>query len=188
MILYVGLGNPGPTYEKTRHNIGFRVIDNLLKEYFTNARAISKSSFDGELYRQGDTFLLKPLTFMNLSGDSIKAVVSFYKISISEIVVFHDDIDLPLGTIRYKVGGSSGGHNGLKSIDSEVGNDYLRVRLGVGKPARKSEVVSYVLNSFKDEEEEIVEKMVNFCTKVAIEIPKLSLNELKSKYSLKGGQ
>ncbi len=187
-MLYVGLGNPGPTYEKTRHNIGFRVIDNLLKYHFPNSKEISKKSFEGELYRDGDIFLLKPLTYMNLSGRSIKAIMNFYKIPISQLIVFHDDIDLPLGTIRYKVGGSSGGHNGLKSIDSEVGNEYLRVRLGVGKPQRKSEVVSYVLNPFEEKEEEVVEKMLTFVGDVAVKIPNLSLNELKSRYSLKGGQ
>jgi PTH1 family peptidyl-tRNA hydrolase len=183
MTLYVGLGNPGPTYEKTRHNIGFRVIDRLVAE--TGARNISKSSFEGELYRAGNRFFLKPLTFMNLSGKSVQAVMRFYKISLEELVVIHDDIDLPLGTVRYKVGGSPGGHNGLKSIDALVGREYLRVRLGVGKPERKSEVVSYVLSPFTPEEEPQVEAIVAFAAEVCLKIPELSLDALKSRYSRK---
>ncbi|WP_292655402.1 aminoacyl-tRNA hydrolase [Nitratifractor sp.] len=184
MTLYVGLGNPGPTYAKTRHNIGFRVIDRLVAE--TGARDISKKSFEGHLYREGDRFFLKPLTFMNLSGRSVKAVMDFYKIPLEDLVVIHDDIDLSLGTLRYKVGGSSGGHNGLKSIDAAVGGDYLRLRIGVGKPARKSEVVSYVLSPFTEQEEVIVEKVVEAATDAALKVPTISLNELKSRYTLKG--
>jgi len=185
MTLYVGLGNPGPTYETTRHNIGFRVIDRLVAE--TGARNISKSSFEGELHRFGNRFFLKPLTFMNLSGKSVRAVMDFYKIPLEDLVVIHDDIDLPLGTVRYKVGGSSGGHNGLKSIDTLVGREYLRVRLGVGKPERKSQVVSYVLSPFAPEEEPVVEEIVEFVAGVCLRIPALDLNELKSRYSRKAG-
>jgi len=184
VTLYVGLGNPGPTYEKTRHNIGFRVIDRLVTG--TGARNISKRSFDGELYRQRDLLFLKPLTFMNLSGRSVKAVMDFFKIPLEDLVVIHDDIDLPLGTIRYKVGGGSGGHNGLKSIDESVGREYLRMRIGVGKPTRKSEVVSYVLSPFTPEEEKKVERLVAYAAEVALKIPRLSLEELKSRYTLKG--
>jgi len=183
MTLYVGLGNPGPTYEKTRHNIGFRVIDRLVVE--TGARDISKKTFQGELYRQGNLFFLKPLTFMNLSGQSVRAVMSFFKISLEDLVVIHDDIDLPLGTVRYKVGGSPGGHNGLRSIDAEVGKEYLRVRLGVGKPAHKGRVSNYVLSPFSPEEEEVVARIVAFAAEVCLKIPDLELNELKSLYSLK---
>jgi len=183
MTLYVGLGNPGPTYEKTRHNIGFRVIDRLVAK--TGARDISKKTFQGELYRQGNLFFLKPLTFMNLSGQSVRAVMNFFKISLEDLVVIHDDIDLPLGTVRYKVGGSPGGHNGLRSIDAEVGKEYLRVRLGVGKPPHKSQVSSYVLSPFDSKEEEIVERITAFVAEVCLKIPQLPLNELKSRYSLK---
>ncbi len=183
MTLYVGLGNPGPTYEKTRHNIGFRVIDRMVAE--TAARNISKNSFEGELYRAGDRFFLKPMTFMNLSGKSVQSVMRFYKIPLEDLVVIHDDIDLPLGTIRYKVGGSPGGHNGLKSIDALVGKEYLRVRLGVGKPARKSEVVSYVLSPFTPAEEVRVGEIVAFAAEVCLKIPELSLELLKSRYSRK---
>ncbi len=184
MTLYVGLGNPGPAYEKSRHNIGFRVIDHLISQI--GAKAISKKRFEGELYRKGDLLLLKPLTFMNLSGRSVKAVKDFFKIALEDIVVIHDDIDLALGTIRYKLGGGAGGHNGLRSIDEYIGKEYLRVRIGVGKPARKSEVASYVLSAFDNQEEHRVEEIIAYAAKVALKIPQLSLEELKSRYSLKG--
>jgi len=183
MTLYVGLGNPGPAYEKTRHNIGFRVIDRLVEE--TGARDISKKTFQGELYRQESLLFLKPHTYMNLSGQSVRAVMNFFKIPSEDLVVIHDDIDLPLGTIRYKVGGSPGGHNGLKSIDALVGRDYLRVRLGVGKPRYKGQVVDYVLSPFSREEEVKVEEIVKFAADVCLKIPELDLNILKSRYSLK---
>jgi PTH1 family peptidyl-tRNA hydrolase len=183
MTLYVGLGNPGPTYEKTRHNIGFRVIDRLVET--TGARDISKKAFDGELFRRGDLFFLKPLTFMNLSGRSVRVVMHFFKIPLEDLVVIHDDIDLPLGAVRYKVGGSPGGHNGLRSVDTEVGSDYLRIRLGVGKPPHKNQVASYVLSPFSVEEEGTVEEVIAFAAEVALLIPRLELSELKSRYTRK---
>ena len=183
MVLLVGLGNPTKKYEHTRHNIGFRVIDALVEKY--QARDISKLSFEGELYRFSNTLLLKPQTFMNLSGKSVRAVMQFYKVDLESIVVFHDDIDLALGAVRFKRGGSSGGHNGLKSIDSLIGKEYLRVRIGVGKPERKSEVASYVLSSFEGSEEERVEKIIFYLTDISDKIIELPLNELKSRYTLK---
>jgi PTH1 family peptidyl-tRNA hydrolase len=122
---------------------------------------------------------------MNLSGKSVQAVMNFFKIPLEDLVVIHDDIDLPLGTVRYKIGGSPGGHNGLKSIDATVGREYLRVRLGVGKPPHKGQVADYVLSPFLPEEEPTVERIVAFAAEVCLKIPALSLNELKSRYSLK---
>jgi PTH1 family peptidyl-tRNA hydrolase len=183
MILYVGLGNPGPTYSRTRHNVGFRVIDALVS--ITGAGIISKKSFEGELYRYGNLLFLKPFTYMNLSGKSVRNVMDFYKISIDNLVVIHDDIDLPLGTIRYKRGGGNGGHNGLRSIDESVGKEYLRVRIGIGKPDCKGQVVSYVLSPFAGQEEEKVEKMVKYAADVCLKLPNLSLEELRSRFSLK---
>ena len=155
MKLIVGLGNPGKEYEKNRHNIGFLVIDYLVNKF--NASKIS-SKFKGELYKAGDYLFLKPLTFMNLSGESVRAVKDFYKIDNDDIIVIHDDIDLSVGALKFKKGGSSGGHNGLKSIDKHIGNDYWRIRVGVGRPERKEQVVSYVLSDFKDDELECIEK------------------------------
>ena len=153
--LVVGLGNPGIEYKKNRHNIGFLVVDYLIDEF--NASKVS-SKFKGELYKIGDYFFLKPLTFMNLSGESVRIVKDFYKIDNDDIIVIHDDIDLGVGALKFKKGGSSGGHNGLKSIDKNIGNDYWRVRIGVGRPERKEQVVSYVLSDFKKSELECIEK------------------------------
>ena len=155
MKLIVGLGNPGKEYEKNRHNIGFLAVDYLIDEF--NASKIS-SKFKGELYKNGNYLFLKPLTFMNLSGESVRGVKDFYKIDNDDIIVIHDDIDLNIGALKFKKGGSSGGHNGLKSIDKHIGNDYWRVRIGVGRPERKEEVVNYVLSNFSNEELSCIEK------------------------------
>jgi len=147
-LLIVGLGNPGSAYEGTRHNVGFLVIDALLGRHRTEA--IKKASFEGELYKFGPHFLLKPMTYMNLSGRSIAAVRNFYKID--DVVVIHDDLDLPFGALRFKHGGGHGGHNGLKSTDISISREYLRVRMGIGKPEDKSKVADWVLSRFREAE------------------------------------
>jgi len=147
-MLIVGLGNPGSAYAKNRHNIGFMVIDEFIRR--NSAQKLSSSSFNGELFKFSNHFLLKPLTYMNLSGRSILAVKKFYKID--DVVVIHDDLDLPFGTLRFKYGGGHGGHNGLKSTDEMIGRGYARVRLGIGKPEHKGEVASYVLSDFNEVE------------------------------------
>ncbi len=148
-MLIVGLGNPGSAYASTRHNIGFMVIDELCQRH--RVQNISKSSFEGELFKMGSHFLLKPQTYMNLSGRSILAVKHFYKID--EVIVIHDDLDLPFGALRFKVGGGHGGHNGLKSADAAIGAEYTRVRMGIGKPEHKSQVADYVLHPFNADEQ-----------------------------------
>ena len=178
MKLFVGLGNPTPAYANTRHNIGWRVIDELVERY--SASSISKSSFNGELYRSKDLLFLKPLTYMNLSGKSVLPVKNFFKIELKDIIVIHDDIDLPFGALKYKIGGGHGGHNGLKSIDSAIGKDYLRVRMGVGKPQFKSQVADFVLSPFSKEEEELIPKWVDYCANVCQKIPNEPLDIIKS--------
>ncbi|QCI27989.1 aminoacyl-tRNA hydrolase [Caminibacter pacificus] len=178
MKLIVGLGNPGSKYEKNRHNIGFLAVDYLIKEF--NATKLS-SKFKGELYKSDEYLFLKPTTYMNLSGESVRLVKDFYKIENDDIIVIHDDIDLKLGALRFKKGGGSGGHNGLKSIDANIGNDYWRVRIGVGRPERKEMVVSYVLSDFEDEELECLEKLFPLI-KEAIK----DIKNAPSRYSKKG--
>ena len=183
MTLFVGLGNPGSQYENTRHNIGFKVIDRLIEDF--GARDISKTSFEGKLYRSANTFFLKPTTYMNLSGKCLIAVKNFFKIDLDEIIVIHDDIDLPFGAVRFKKGGGHGGHNGLRSCDTLVGKEYLRVRVGVGKPEHKSQVADYVLHDFSDEEQKVLKRVIDHVTEAAKALLHDELNEVRSKYSLK---
>jgi len=183
MTLFVGLGNPGSQYENTRHNIGFRVIDKLVND--SSARDISKTSFQGKLNRASNLLFLKPQTFMNLSGKSLQAVKQFYKVDLDEIIVIHDDIDLPFGSVRFKRGGGNGGHNGLKSIDTYITKEYLRVRIGVGKPEHKSQVSDYVLHDFSDEETKSLDKLIAHVAEACKLLVSEALNEVKSKYSLK---
>ncbi len=180
-MLIVGLGNPGPNYEKTRHNIGFMVIDELIKR--TNAQKLSSSSFKGDLYKFSDHFLLKPLTFMNLSGESIQAVKNFYKID--EVVVIHDDLDLPFGTLRFKFGGGHGGHNGLRSTDEKISKDYIRVRMGIGKPEHKSQVSSFVLSDFNEDESKHLKEWISQACASIEYMQENSLDDVSSKYTIK---
>ena len=149
MLLLVGLGNPGPTYAENRHNIGFMAIDAIARRH---ALPPFRKRFNG-LLTEGtidgqSVILLKPQTFMNKSGDSVAGPVRFYKLKPKDVVVFHDDLDLQPGKIRVKSGGGHGGHNGLRSIDSHLGRDYRRVRLGIGHPGDKDRVHGYVLHDF----------------------------------------
>lgn len=145
MTLVAGLGNVGVQYELTRHNVGFMLVDLLLKE-LPNSQ-ISGAKFKGELFKTEFGLFLKPSTFMNSSGTSVFAVSEYFKCG--RLIVIHDDIDLNLGALRFKKGGGNGGHNGLKSIDALCGSDYERVRVGVGKGAN---VLSYVLGKFSSDE------------------------------------
>ncbi len=183
MILFVGLGNPTKEYENTRHNIGFMVIDHLISYY--KASLISKTKFYGELYKYNQNLFLKPTTYMNLSGQSVLAVCNFFKPD--EVVVIHDDIEISLGSVRIKKGGSSGGHNGIKSIDSVIGNDYIRLRLGVGFPKNKDEVVNFVLGKFSKEELNCVQKIIHYSKEALEALTKESLEDVIIKYTSKKG-
>jgi PTH1 family peptidyl-tRNA hydrolase len=183
MLLLVGLGNPGIQYEDTRHNIGFKVIDKLVNDF--GARDVSKNSFYGELFKFNQILFLKPSTFMNLSGKSLIAVKNFYKIELEDIIVVHDDIDLPFSALRFKQGGGHGGHNGLRSIDATIGKDYIRVRMGVGKPEHKSQVADYVLHNFSQDEGEILDEWIAHTVTAIKELEEHDLNYVKSRYSLK---
>ena len=161
MYLVVGLGNPGAQYVDTRHNIGFIAADEIFRRFKFSS---FKNKFDG-LVAEGQiagekVLLLKPQTYMNLSGNAVVKAAMFYKILPDEIIVIHDDMDLNVGQMKAKCGGGAGGHNGLKSIDSHVTPNYNRIRIGVGHPAgRGPEVVDYVLGRFSKAEEQILEKI-----------------------------
>jgi PTH1 family peptidyl-tRNA hydrolase len=160
MLLFVGLGNPGRAYARNRHNIGFMAAAAIARRHgFASPRA----RFSGEV-REGAiagarVLLLEPHTFMNDSGRAVGEAARFLKIDLADIVVFHDELDLAPAKCRVKVGGGNAGHNGLRSITAHMGNDYKRVRLGIGHPGDKSLVHSYVLNDFAKSEEPWVEAL-----------------------------
>jgi len=183
MTLFVGLGNPSATYEDNRHNIGFKVIDSLINHF--KARDVSKNSFLGTLYKSDNLLFLKPTTYMNLSGKSLITVKNFYKIDINNIIVIHDDLDLPFGAVRFKNGGGNGGHNGLKSIDSVIGKEYIRVRMGIGKPEYRSQVADFVLSDFSQEENKDLDRWIEHTTIASKLIIDENLEKIKSKYTLK---
>lgn len=149
MKLFVGLGNPGPKYAGNRHNIGFMALDRIAADHGFGPW---KAAFKGELSegRLGSekVLLLKPMTFMNLSGDAVRAVMDFYKLTPDQITVFHDELDLAPGKCRVKQGGGHAGHNGLRSIHAHIGEAYGRIRLGIGHPGHKDAVAAYVLHDF----------------------------------------
>lgn len=160
--LFVGLGNPGDKYEKTRHNAGFWWIDAIAAQ--TNSRLTADAKMFGlvgKLNPALDKWLLKPTTFMNLSGKAVAALANYYKISPAEILVIHDELDLPAGSSKLKLGGGHGGHNGLKDIHAALGTaNYWRLRIGIGHPGERNEVVNYVLKPpLKDEQAAIDESL-----------------------------
>ncbi len=180
-MLIVGLGNPGSTYAHTRHNIGFMVIDELVRR--TSATPISKASFEGELFKHKENYYLKPMTFMNLSGRSIIAVKNFYKID--KVLVIHDDLDLPFGALRFKFAGGHGGHNGLKSTDEAISKEYARVRMGIGKPFHKGEVSSFVLAPFSSDETKHLEKWIAHAADAIMKLETMNFDDVSSQYSIK---
>lgn len=188
MKLIVGLGNPGEKYDKTRHNIGFEVIDALAKKYdVTNFR----EKFQGEIgefsIKDEKIFLLKPTTYMNLSGNSVGEVMKFYKMDAAEdLIVVYDDMDLKSGQLKIKQKGSAGGHNGIKSIISHVGEDFFRVKCGIGKPSSREEVVNYVLGRFSKEEREEIDPLVETAMKASKSLATAkSVDKVIAKYNRK---
>ena len=161
-FIIAGLGNPGPKYQWTRHNAGFLFLDRLA--HLENL-AITRTSFSGLAgewqYRNKRLILLKPQTFMNLSGRSVMPALQFYKLPITSLIVVHDELDLPFGTARLKQGGGHGGHNGLRSIMEQLGKgDFIRLRIGIGKP-RQGDTSSYVLGNIPPAEMEILPRILD---------------------------
>jgi peptidyl-tRNA hydrolase, PTH1 family len=161
--LIVGLGNPGAEYAETRHNAGFRFLDVLLDA--TGGKLRSESRFTanaGKITMTGkDIWLLEPQTFMNHSGDAVAKFSHYYKIPAAEILVVHDELDLPPGAVRLKVGGGDGGHNGLSDITEKLGtSDYVRLRIGIGHPGNAAQVVSYVLKKAPEAEQTLIDAAI----------------------------
>lgn len=162
MKAVIGLGNPGLRYHNTKHNAGFMLLDHIVQEM----KLVYRNDFRGKMAEgrlEGEkVLLLKPYTYMNLSGLAVVQLAGFYKVSPHDILVIHDDLDLPLGRIRLRPKGSSGGHKGLKSIIAELGSqEFWRLKIGVGRPQEEGDIVSHVLSSFKKDEKVIIREALN---------------------------
>lgn len=186
MYLIVGLGNPEEDYSKTRHNMGFNVVNKLAEEYQIE---INKKKFDGLLgegiIEKQKVILLKPQTYMNLSGESIIQVVNFYKIPMQNICVIYDDIDTDIGKIRIRKKGSAGSHNGMKSVVQELQTEeFARIRVGIGKPEFKNDMINYVLGSIPEEEVKILDEGTTKAKEAAIEILKNGIDTAMNKYNV----
>ena len=176
MFLHVGLGNPGSEHKLDRHNVGFMAIDHLLNFYRINDTL--KKKFNGHYYKlsqkNGTIFFLKPQTFMNNSGRSVSSLIKFFSIKPSSVIVWHDEIDLDKGKIKVKFGGGHGGHNGIRDIIKHIGENFLRVRIGIGRPDNNLDPSKWVLSSFyKNEFDDWVNDLLSI---MASEVELLHLN------------
>lgn len=162
--LFVGLGNPDKQYIGNRHNIGFMAVDAIARAHdFSPFREKFRGLISEKTIGADKVFLFKPMTYMNNSGVPLSEMANFFKIPLAEIAVFHDELDLPAGKIRAKRGGGAAGHNGLRSIDQHMGQDYWRLRMGIGHPGEKHLVHSYVLQDFAKSDQEWLETMLDSC-------------------------
>ncbi len=173
MLLFVGLGNPGAKYAGNRHNIGFMAVDEIARVHRAGPW---RRRFQGEATEAvigGErAILLKPETYMNESGRAVGEAMRFFKIALADVIVFHDELDLPPAKLRMKLGGGNAGHNGLRSITALCGNDYRRVRMGIGHPGAKELVHAYVLNDFGKAERDWVEDLCRACADNADQLAK----------------
>ena len=185
MLLFVGLGNPNPNNLNNRHNVGFFVIDAINQKFKLSKQ---KPKFEGLLTTgkidEQKVFAIKPLTFMNSSGICIKELIEYFKINVKDVFVFHDDMDIDLGKVKVKFGGNSAGHNGIDSIDKNIGKNYSRVRIGIGRPIKNSEGADHVLENFSIDEKDGVEEV----TKNIIESLSILINKDLDLFSSKINQ
>ena len=185
MLLLVGLGNPNPNNTNNRHNVGFLVIDQINKKFKLSKQ---KPKFKGLLTTgeigEQKVYAIKPLTFMNSSGVCIKELIEYFKINVKDVFVFHDDMDIDLGKVKVKFGGNSAGHNGIDSIDKNIGKNYSRVRIGIGRPKKDSEGADHVLENFSIDEKDGVEDV----TKNIIESLSILINKDLDLFSSKINQ
>ena len=185
MLLLVGLGNPNPNNTNNRHNVGFFVIDQINKKFKLSKQ---KPKFKGLLttgeIEEQKVYAIKPLTFMNSSGVCVKELIEYFKINVKDVFVFHDDMDIDLGKVKVKFGGNSAGHNGIDSIDKNIGKNYSRVRIGIGRPIKNSEGADHVLENFSIDEKDGVEEV----TKNIIESLSILINKDLDLFSSKINQ
>ena len=185
MLLLVGLGNPNPNNTNNRHNVGFLVIDQINKKFKLSKQ---KPKFKGLLTTgeigEQKVYAIKPLTFMNSSGVCVRELIEYFKINVKDVFVFHDDMDIDLGKVKVKFGGNSAGHNGIDSIDKNIGKNYSRVRIGIGRPIKNSEGADHVLENFSIDEKDGVEEV----TKNIIESLSILINKDLDLFSSKINQ
>ena len=179
MYIIVGLGNPEEEYSNTRHNMGFDTINKIAQKYGIK---FSKTNFKG-IYGTGiiegeKVILLKPQTYMNLSGESIKEVIDFYKVSTENLIIIYDDIDIEPGIIKLRKTGGPGTHNGMKSVINKIGTEkFPRVRIGIGKPEYKGDLINYVIGKIPNEDKKILEKSTDLAKDAVIEIIKNGIDK-----------
>ena len=181
MKLFVGLGNPGAEYAFNRHNVGFMAVDAIAATHGFPAwrKRFQGLAAEGRLGRE-QVLLLKPQTYMNESGRSVGEAVRFYKLDLADVIVFHDELDLVPGKVRVKAGGGVAGHNGLRSITAHIGNDYVRVRIGIGHPGSKELVTHWVLNNFVKSDREWLEPLLGAIAKAAPELAEGASDKFQS--------
>jgi peptidyl-tRNA hydrolase, PTH1 family len=182
--LIVGLGNPGLQYIKNRHNIGFVVLDEIARRLSTSFLVKSNSHLAEARVGSGKIFLLKPQTFMNLSGNAIVPFMRFHKLEPSQVLVIHDDLDLPFGRLRVRTGGSSGGQNGVKHLSEQLGTDgFVRLKIGISRPPKDWSVPNWVLSNFAPEELPMLEKVIKVSADAAEIIAKDGAVEAQNKFN-----
>lgn len=182
--LIVGLGNPGKKYKANRHNIGFMAVDRLAHQHGISASKKEKRAIVGSGIIDGNPVILaKPQTFMNNSGDSVGPIANYYNIPSERVIVIHDELDIDFGSIRLRKKGGSGGHNGMKSIIQHIGNEFPRIRLGIGRPPGKMPVVAYVLQDFKSNDDIEVDIMLDNAVKAATSIVTDGIDLAMNKYN-----
>lgn len=193
MKIIVGLGNPGRRYEKTRHNLGFMCINRLAREYHIKMNKTQGKARTGKGRFNGNEVLLaRPQTYMNLSGESVKLLLNKTRTGTEELIVIHDDLDLPVGKIRVRLSGGSGGHKGINSIIQETGSrDFYRVRIGIGRPPKfkdnieiqEDDVIDYVLSNFNQNENKIIEKIIPLAGEAVVSLITEGLTATMNKYN-----
>ena len=186
MLLLVGLGNPNPNNSDNRHNVGFLVIDAINAKFKLSKQ---KPKFKGLLTMgridEEKIFAIKPLTFMNSSGICIKEIIEYFKINAKDVFVFHDDMDIDIGKVKVKFGGSNAGHNGIESIDKNIGKNYSRIRIGIGRPKNNSTGVEHVLNNFSSDEKQSIEEVAKNIIESLSVLIKKDLDRFSSKINQK---
>ena len=187
MYLIIGLGNPGSRYQQTRHNIGFMVLEDIAARWEVD---IKQKSFEA-LWNRGkvagaNALLAMPQTYMNLSGNAVRRLQDYFKVDTGNVIVIHDDLDLPFGTMRLKAGGGDAGHKGLKSILNCLGSaDFMRVRMGIGKPVGRTPVEDYVLQKFNQDESDRLQQIIQTASEATADIIQSGLQQAMAKHHTK---